>query len=258
MRPAAALAACALVAACASGGAPLPQAAPPGYLDTAAVESTTEGVAAPPPSPTVWPGDLPGRGPGTDRWWLATAHAEIRPPEAAQHFDCVLGTRLAAAPRPALTRLMTRLLVDSAAASARLADIHPRLRPIAVDPELQPCQRIDAATRETPSWPATGAVVGAAYGELFAGLAPDRASRARALGSEIGHSRAICRMNWPQDVEAGFSAGRRVYAAAYETPAFQADLAAARAEIAAARAEGLTNPSCAAERRALGLTPDAG
>ena len=38
---------------------------------------------------------------------------------------------------------------------------------------------------------------------------------------------------------------------------FAGDLEAARIEVAAARAEGLTNPSCAAERRALGPRPGA-
>ncbi|MBX9460822.1 MAG: PA-phosphatase [Brevundimonas sp.] len=215
-----------------------------------------KGFAAPPPSPTHWPGDPPGKGPGTDRWWLAIADAELRPPEAAQHFDCVLGTRLAAKPRPALTRLMNRLLVDSARVASVLAEREPRSRPVAVRPDLQPCVRIDEATRATPSWPATGAVAGATYGELFAALAPDRANEARARGAEIGHSRVICRMNWPQDVRAGSHVGRRVYVAATEASDFQTDLEAARAELAAARAEGLTNPSCAAERRALGPMPD--
>ena len=258
MRRAAALAACALVAACASAGAPLPPTAISGYLDAAAVNAIAEGFAAPPPSPTLWPGDLHPHTPGSDRWWIAIADAELRPPEAAQHFDCVLGTRLAAKSRPALTRMMTRLLVDSETATRRLADLHPRRRPIAVDRDLQPCQRIDAATRDAPSWPAAGAVAGAAYGEMFAALAPNRADGARARGAELGHSRAICRMNWPQDVQGGFLAGQRVYAAAYEAPEFQADLEAARTEVAAARAEGLTNPSCAAERRALGPMPGAG
>ena len=258
MRPAAALAACGLLAACASAGGSSPPPLARGYLDAATVEAIAEGFAPPPPSPTLWPGDSPEMGPGTDRWWLAIADAELRPPEAAQHFDCVLGTRLAARPRPALTRVMTRLLVDSDAASRRLAELHSRRRPIAIDRALQPCQRIDAATRDTPSWPATGAVAGAAYGEMFADLAPDRAGGARDRGAEIGRSRAVCRMNWPQDVEDGFRVGRRVYAAAHEAREFRADLEAARAEVAAARAEGVTSPSCAAERRALGLRPGAG
>ena len=255
MRPAAALAACALLTACATAGAPLPSPAVSGYLDAAAVEAIAEGFAAPPPSPTVGPGHLYPHTAGSDRWWLATAHAELRPPEAAQHFDCVLGTRLAAAPRPALTRLMNRLLVDSATVSARLAELHPRRRPIAVVRTLQPCQRIQAATRDTPSWPAAAAVVGAAYGEMFAELAPDRAEAARLIGAELGRSRVVCRMNWRQDVEDGQKVGRRVYAAARQVPDFREELEAARAELAAARAEGLTSPACAAERRALGPMP---
>ena len=46
------------------------------------------------------------------------AHAELRPPEAAQHFDCILGTRLADKPRPALTRLMLPFLTFVALAAA--------------------------------------------------------------------------------------------------------------------------------------------
>lgn len=254
MRRTAALAASALLTACATGG-PLPSLQASGYLDGAAVEAMAKGFGTPPPAPTIWTGDLYPRTAGSDRWWLATAHAELRPPEATQHFDCALGTRLAAKPRPALTRLMNRLLVDSAAVAARMAELHPRSRPIAVDRNLQPCQRIDAATRDTPSWPAAAAVAGTAYGELFAELAPDRAEAARFIGRELGSSRVVCRMNWLQDVAAGTRAGRRVYAAAHETTDFRADLEAARAELAAARAEGLTSPACAAERRALGPMP---
>ena len=258
MKPAAALAACALLAACATAGAPLPSPVIRGYLDAATIGAMASGLGAPPASPTVWAGDLYPNATRPDRWWLATSHAELRPPEAAPHFDCALGTRLAAKPRPALTRLMNRLLVDSAAVSARAGELHPRPRPIAVERTLQPCQRIDAATRDTPSWPATGAVAGSAYAEMFAELAPDRAEAARFIGHELGRSRVVCRMNWPRDVETGQRIGRRVYWTAYETGEFRADLEAARAEVAAARAEGLTNPSCAAERRALGPRPDAG
>lgn len=186
-----------------------------------------------------------------DRWWMATAHAELRPPEAAQHFDCVLGTRLAAHPRPALTRIMNRLLVDSATLSTRLAAANPRPRPVVADPSRRACQRMTEADRSSGSWPATGAVAGAAYGELFAALAPDRAAAARAMGREIGVSRAVCAMNWPSDVEDGLRLGQAVYAQATESPSFQPDLEAARAELEAARVEGVVSPACAAERRAL-------
>lgn len=188
----------------------------------------------------------------TDRWWMATAHAEVRPPEAAQHFDCLLGTRLAAKPRPALNRLMGRLLADSERLTVDLVARHPRLRPLAEDPTRRPCQRLNEATRRSPtSYPAAGAVAGAAYGALFADLAPDRAEAARQMGREIGLSRAICATNWPSDVQAGAALGESLYAATASQPEFATDLAAARLEIASARAESVTNPGCASERLAL-------
>jgi acid phosphatase (class A) len=99
-------------------------------------------------------------------------------------------------------------------------------------------------------------VAGAAYGELYADLAPDQAAPLRRRGFEIGFSRAVCRMNWTADVHDGVDIGRAVYEQAAATPAFAADLEAARTEMAGARAEGLTNPGCAAERRALRRTGD--
>ncbi|MDI6624457.1 MAG: PA-phosphatase, partial [Brevundimonas sp.] len=101
-------------------------------------------------------------------------------------------------------------------------------------------------------------VAGAAYGEMFAALAPDQAEAARRRGLDIGLSRALCRVNWHADVTDGVRIGRAVYEQAATTPEFSADLEAARAEVAAARVEGLTNPACAAERRALGPMPAAG
>ncbi len=248
MSRAAALAACALLGACATGDGSAPVVAPPGYLDQRAIRALAD--AAPAPAP--WSAsDLTPVEPGTDRWWMATAHAQLAAPDGAQHFDCVLGARFAQKPRPALTRLMNRLLIDADSLTRLLAERSPRPRPIKAIEGLQPCQRVNDAMRDGPSWPAGGAVAGAAYGEMFAALAPDRAADARRIGREIGLSRAICRMNWPGDVADGAVLGQRLYAAEAGSPGFAADLEAARAEVAAARAEGLTSPGCAAERRAF-------
>ena len=74
---------------------------------------------------------------------------------------------------------------------------------------------------------------------------------ARRMGREIAWSRAVCRVNRASDIEAGIGEGIRLFTRASAQPGFDADLEAARAEVAAARTEGLTHPSCAAERRAL-------
>lgn len=249
MNRAAALAACALLCACASADGAAPVEASSGYLDVQAIRALSDG--APTPTPWTVADVLPGE-PDTDRWWLATAHAQLAAPDAAQHFDCALGARFARKPRPALTRLMNRLLIDADGLTRHLAERAPRPRPIRAIAGLEPCQRVNDAVRDGPSWPAGGAVAGSAYGEMFAALAPDRAAEVRRIGREIGLSRAVCRMNWPGDVADGAALGLRLYAAAAGSPAFTADLEAARSEVAAARAEGLTNPGCAAERRALG------
>ncbi len=256
MKPAAALAACLILGACATSRAPASTPTAQGYLDDAVLDRLVGSFRPTPLIPGDEPADHANAGPGTDRWWLAIAHAELRPPEAAQHFDCILGTRLASKPRPALSRVMARLLTDTESLTRRLAEAHPRQRPIAADRDLQPCQRTNDSTRDSPSWPAGGAVAGAAYGELFAELAPDQAEPLRLGGSDIGFSRVVCRMNWMADVHDGLNIGRAVYAQAAAMPAFAPDLEAARAEVAGARAEGLTNPGCAAERQALVRTGD--
>ena len=259
MKPAAALAACLLMGGCATAGRPVAALAPvEGFLDPATVTEMAGQFTPSPVDPKAERAVFASVEPGTDRWWLATAQAELRPPEAAQHFDCVLGTRLTEQPRPALTRLTNRLLIDSATVAGALAVRVPRRRPVVEQPDLQPCVRMDETVRNSPSWPAGGAVAGAAYGEMFASLAPDQAGAARRRGRDIGESRALCRVNWQADVADGLQIGRAVYERAAATPSFAADLEAARVEVAAARAEGLTNPGCAAERRALALTPVGG
>jgi len=187
----------------------------------------------------------------TDRWLLATSHAELRPPLALQHFDCALGVRLGSADTPNLDRLMARVFHDAETVAERVKARTARARPVGDDPDRRACQTLNAAGRASRSYPSGSAAVGTAYAETFAALAPDRAQAVRRIGHEIGVSRLVCAMHYPSDVEAGDVIGRAVVAEAAATPAFQADLPAARAELAMARASGLTNPGCAAERAAL-------
>jgi acid phosphatase (class A) len=255
LKPAGALIVAALLSAC-STTRPGDVVVSEGYLSEAAIAGLAD--ALPAPNRTAPPPAVPDVPPGTDRWWLAIVHAESRAPEAAQHFDCALNVRFLARPRPALSRVMARLALDAEAASRRAADRHRVARPFAIEGGPTPCQRVTPAMRASPSWPAGGAAVAAVYGALMAELAPDRAAEARRIGQELGLSRAICRMNAPVDVEAGARLGQSLYAEAARDAAFADDLAVARAEVVAARAEGLTNPGCAAERRALGIRPDGG
>ena len=187
----------------------------------------------------------------SDRWLLATAHAELRPPLALQHFDCALNVRLGSATTPNLNKLMQRLFDDSDAAAELVKARGFRARPVGDDPERRPCQRVSEAGRRSASYPSGSSTVATVYGEAFAALEPQRATEARRTAHEMGLSRLVCGMHYPSDVAAGEMLGKAVFEAAAATPGFDADLAAARAELAAVRATGLTSPGCASERLAL-------
>ena len=254
----------ALLSACAGTPAALrPQAvhaATPetkGYLSGPRIQALADAV--PPPPVAGSPTDLADKARSarfktledSDRWLLATAHAELRPPLALQHFDCTLGVRLGSATTPNLNRLMQRLFHDSDAAAELAKARGFRPRPVGDDPERRPCQRVSEAGRKSASYPSGSSTVATVYGEAFAALEPQRATAARRTAHEMGLSRLVCGMHYPSDVAAGETLGKAVFDAASDAPGFEADLAAARTELAAARATGLANPGCASERLAL-------
>ena len=194
----------------------------------------------------------------TDRWLLATSHAEVRMPFALQHFDCTLGVVFNPANNstPATARLMHRLFEDAEASSTLVKLRAYRARPIADDRERAACQRFPEAGRASPSYPSGSAAVAGVYGEAMAAIAPEHADGARRIGQQIAISRVVCAMHYPQDAKIGYQMGQATFALAAQTPEFQADLALAREEYAALKAKAETNPGCAAERHALSMTQD--
>lgn len=233
------------------------QAASASYLDQAAIQALADAV---PPAPAAGsPQDQADIAASdrlrvlenTDRWMLATRHAELRPAFALAHFDCALGFRLTAEESPRLVSILERILRDAnEAAELAKARAH-RPRPVGADLERPACQVVSPASRASPSYPSGSATVGSAYGEAIAALAPDRAAEASRIGHEIGVSRMVCAMHYPSDVVEGEKLGKAAFLQIAATPAYQADAVVAREEIARARAAGLTSPACAAERAAL-------
>ncbi|WP_428150776.1 phosphatase PAP2 family protein [Brevundimonas sp.] len=248
-----------LAAACAFAvTAHAQQATPPAsYLDHAAIQALADTV---PPAPVegsataqadIAASDRLRALENTDRWMLATRHAELRPTLALAHFDCALGFRLTAEDSPRLVSILERILHDAneAAELAKARAFRPR--PVGVDLERPACQVVSPAGRASPSYPSGSATVGSAYGAAIAALDPDHAAEASRIGHEIGVSRMVCGMHYPSDVAEGEKLGMAAFQQIAATPAYQADAVVAREEIARARAAGLTSPACAAERGAL-------
>lgn len=245
-------------------GAPVKPAMTPaeagaGYLSAARVAALA--AAVPPPSADGSTEQAADRAAsdryrvleGGDRWLLATAHAELRPELARQHFDCALGVRFQGQATPRLTLLLQRVMHDANEAAEQAKARAFRPRPVGVDPDRPACQRVTAASRASASYPSGSASVGAAYGEVMAAVDPAHAQQAREIGRQIGVSRAVCGMHYDADVKAGTDLGRATAREIAATPAFQDDLKAARAELAGVRRTGLTNAGCTAEAATLAL-----
>lgn len=234
-------------------------AAPSGYLAHQTVTALATAVPAPPTLGSA--ADVADRTASarltaledTDRWLLATRHAELRPALALSHFDCALGFRIEAAEGPRLVAILTRVLHDANEAAELAKARAMRARPVGDDPERRSCQVVTAAQRATASHPSGSASVGAAYGEVLAALVPDHSDEVREIGRQIGISRMVCGMHYPSDVTDGAALGGAVAQAIMATPAFEADAAAARAEVTVARAAARMSPACAAERAALAI-----
>lgn len=235
---------------------PMPVASPqPGFLTPSALDDLA-GAQRPAAGPTaadvaadqaVWLHH--GQTPGSDRWYLAIRHGELRPVFAPQHFDCALGTRLGDAETPAVIELFTRLSRDAEALWQRLRTARPR--PIDLGTGRAACVRLpdgDAGHGWTPSG---GAVLATVWAEAMAEVAPERADALRATGQQMGRSLSICGLAWPQDVAAGERLGHSVWQAVRTDPAYTELIRRAAAEIDRARLDPLENPACAAERRAL-------
>jgi acid phosphatase (class A) len=265
VNPAALLMACALLSgATAYAAGPRSQATQsavpsPGYLSETALRSLAEAVPPPPVEGSVAAlADIAASDrlralENSDRWLLATRHAELRPALAIAHFECALGFQLSAVDSPRLVSLLDRVLHDANAA-AELAKARAfRPRPVGVEAERPACTVVSAAGRASPSYPSGSATVGSAYGRVFTALAPEQGEALTRIGHEIAVSRMVCAMHYPVDVAAGETLGAAVFDQIAATPAFATDAEAARGELAQARATGLTSPACAAERAALAI-----
>jgi acid phosphatase (class A) len=254
----AAVVAATVIAGSASASA-APQTAPAGFLAESRLAALVQ--SAPPAPADGSPATLADIAASerlrtledTDRWLLATRHAELRPAVALAHFDCALGFRVEAAESPRLVALLSRVLHDAnEAAELAKARAH-RPRPVWANPDRRACQVVGEAGRASASYPSGSASVGAAYGATMAALVPERAEALNEIGHQIAVSRMVCGMHYPADVATGETLGRAVFADIQATPAFRAEAEAARVEIAAARAAARTSPACAAERVALSI-----
>ncbi|HEV2081453.1 MAG TPA: hypothetical protein VGR32_03260 [Brevundimonas sp.] len=195
--------------------------------------------ASPPQRPLTTP-------PADDRLLFAQAHLELHPRVAAQHFDCAVGARFTAAPRPALAAVFGRV--------AR--EVEARV-PLDVTPAVGVCARLrpeEGGQRGT----SRRAALAAAYGLAMARLAPDRSAAVAARTDDLIASEILCGLADADASARGRAVGAQVFADLSADPIFADLLTRAMPEVAEARRDPIESPACAAERRTLSRLPAAG
>jgi acid phosphatase (class A) len=193
----------------------------------------------------------------TPRWLLARQDGNLQFPAAVDAFACALGITLSQQQMPRLYLLLQRTVVDASQSTAAAKQKYQRMRPFeVVDDEI--CAPADEALlRGSASYPSGHASVGYLWGEVLAAVAPAREAAVRERGLQFGISRAVCRLHWRSDIDAGRKVGAAVMLAVRDKPEFLADLEVARGEMARAGAGTGAPPAqhCADEAAALALTP---
>lgn len=189
---------------------------------------------------------------GGARWALATADADLSTPRATGAMSCAAGFEISPAATPAIDRLLRRVIPDLGLASSAAKKLYARQRPFMVNGVGSCTPAQEASLRTNGSYPSGHSSIGHGWGLILAEIVPDRAGPLVARGRAFGDSRRLCNVHWLSDIEEGRIVADAVVARLHASPAFQADLAAARAEVAAAR-DTAPARDCAAETVALAL-----
>jgi acid phosphatase (class A) len=192
----------------------------------------------------------------TPRWTLAISDANLRFPHVAGTFSCALNAPITKADTPRLYALLHRMMSDTGMSTASAKKHYNRTRPFVLN--KQPlCTPEDAnALAKNGSYPSGHTTVGWSWALVLSEIAPEYGDGILARGLAYGESRNVCNAHWHSDVVQARSMAAGTVARLHASPAFLADLNAARAELATARAKGMKpTRDCVAEAQALAVKP---
>jgi len=136
--------------------------------------------------------------------------------------------------RLALPRLheLAQRVEDDIRPYVRAAKQHfRRLRPLEIEPRLEPCI---GDVKADLSYPSGHATYGFVMSWMLADLIPERRAQLQARGEEFARQRMVCGVHFASDIEAGRTGARWLMERLHASPAYQADVIAAAAELRAA------------------------
>jgi acid phosphatase (class A) len=192
---------------------------------------------------------------GTPRGALAVRDADLGFPQAAAVFSCALGIPVSEQATPNLNMLLRRSMTDAGLAASKAKKKYQRTRPFVVFRVSSCTPAEEGFLVQDGSYPSGHTAIGWTWALVLTELAPERADAILKRGRAFGQSRGICGAHWKSDIESGRTIGAATAARLQASPAFNAQLAAARAEIAKVRGSGAAPMGdCASEAAALEMS----
>jgi len=236
---------------------------PPGYLTAAQTASVVQVV---PPAPATgdarYQADMAifhaTRGlEGSPRWTMAQSDDKLSIAAMLETFRCALGLALTPENAPKLAKLIARAYSDAGSAANVIKVRYQHKRPFQIaEGDVCVSPQGKAALEKSPDYPSGHTALGWETGLILAELLPESASDVLARARAFGQSRVVCGVHNASAVEAGWMTATVVFALEQDSPAFHADLEAARSEIAALRADVKAKPeSCGLESKTLSVNP---
>jgi len=189
------------------------------------------------------------------RWTLAVQDADLDFPQAAGTFSCTLGIPITQQDTPYLYMLLHRSFTDAIISTLKAKGHYKRIRPFAAHNTATCSPGWEKELRKDGSYPSGHSAIGWTWALVLSEIDPEHGDAILLRGRAFAESRLACNVHWQSDVNAGQFMASAVAARLHASPAFLADLNAAKAEIAAARKKGLRPArNCAAEAAALSLS----
>lgn len=188
------------------------------------------------------------------RWTQAAQDADLDFPWAAGTFSCALGIPITEQDTPYLYMLLRRSFTDAIISTLKAKSHYKRVRPFVAHDTSTCSPGWEEVLKKDGSYPSGHSAIGWTWALVLSEIDPEHGDAILLRGRAFGESRLVCNVHWQSDVAAGQSMASAVAARLHASPAFLADLGAAKAEIAAARKKGLKPArNCAAEAAALSL-----
>lgn len=176
---------------------------------------------------------------GSPRYKMATDDARYEADWLGRDFSCAVGVELTPTSAPRTFAMIQRAGVDTGRQTVIAKDHYKRLRPYRIDDK--PICQDRKELGNSYDYPSGHTTWGWTWALVLADLLPERATPVLARGRAYGDSRFICGAHNFSAVEGGKLSATTTMEAVRQTPAYQADAAAARAELRAL----VANPAAA-------------